>query len=313
MVRARRLLSFALAVSFWAGCDAGPGDDPAGTLTIEGVLVDETGAPVVGAVATARPALTPQEVITPRLTELDELGFACIDERPPSACREHRRTARTAPGGEFALEFGVTEALGGGPAVMTTAEPMTVSLHLDPTDSQLSGPATSREILPDESGAGLGQFVLWNPSLVLETVNGTDAVLRWDRAPAAEVAGYRVLVENSEGKLVLYVGTTAQEMTLALPTVADTRGAVSVVALGKDRPERWRSARVPYRADDGSVRLAGVDDVGWPLDARLAPGVVLLAIGAFLGANITLVVAANARHRRHLATIPVRRRQRARR
>ena len=317
MVRARRLLTTsilsALVVASTPGCDAGAGPAPEDSVAITGSVIDAAGAAVVGATASARTALTPQQIDSSRLNELDELGFACIDERPPSACHDHRKSGATGAAGEFSLVFGVLEALGGGPAVITSPQPMTIAVVLAPGAGELSGAAASQRIIPDAAGAPVETFVMWQPALALETINGSDAVLRWDRAPVGEIDEYQVFVEDSSGRLVWQEATTAREMVLKLPNLSGTRGGVSVVALAPDRTHHWRSARIPYRADGGMVRPAPVDDVDWPTGAGLPAPVVLVAIVAILLANVLLVGVSGHRHRQHLATIPVRRHRRRRR
>lgn len=301
-----RFVAGLIAAIGLAGCGAGSGPDPAGTLVLNGAVLDPAGAPLRDASVTARPALTPQEVDTSRLSELDALGFACIDERPPAACRERRHSAATGEGGEFALRFGVTEALGGQPAVATAPEPLTVAVHGDPGKGELSGFAVSRRVVPDPAGTELGAFTAWEPALELATVEGGDAVLRWEPEAPGRVATYRVLVEGSEGRLVWQETTGERELRLTLPNLEGTRGAVSVVALAAEAPERWRSARIPYRADDGSVRPAAVDEVDWPLESDLPAEVLLAAIVSFFFATLMLLVTTGARHRRRLALLAAR-------
>lgn len=268
-------------------------------------MVDGAGAPVAEASALGRTSLHPEDIEdSARLLELDGIGFACVDERAPAACRSHRRTASTDAGGAFALTFGLSEALGASPAVLSApADPITVAVRVPAEGNELSGPAVSRRILPSVDGFDLGGMTVWDPVVEVTTVNGADARVAWALEAPGAVSGYRVLVEESDGRLIWQETTRGRELTLKLPNLLGTRGAISVVAVGSDSPQWWRSARVPYRADDGSVRPAGTAEVRWPRPADLAPGAVLAGIVAFLAAALLLVTAGNVRHRRAVAAL----------
>lgn len=293
MVR-RALLTGVLGLAASLAACAPSDPDPAARVTLTGAVLDAAGAPLPDARVTARLRLEPQQIDSSRLSELDALGFACIDERPPPACADHRDSTQTEAGGDFSLD----------PA---TAPPATllVTARRDAGPGELSGPAHSRLVAAESAAVDLGAVTMWTPGLVLTTVEGADAVLQWEPAPPGDVAGYRVLVEDSTGRLVWQETADRRELRLHLPNLAGTRGGVSVVAMGADASVRWRSARVPYRADDGTVRPASVEEVGWPVETALGPGIVLAAIVALFGASLMLVLVAGARHRHRLALIPV--------
>lgn len=303
MARRGFLAATGIAALAFVAC-SGDAAEPDAGVSVTGVVADEAGAPVVGATVSARPHLAAQEIDTSRLAELDALGFACIDDRPPPACDEGDQRERTGDDGRFTVTFG-TEDLGGAAAVVAAPTPLTIAATHDPADGQVSGPATSGQLLfaGDEQ---LPPMVLWNPALTLETTNGADAALRWDHPPAVAVSEYRVLVEDSDGRLVWQEATDSLEVVLRLPNLSGTRGAVSVVAVASDGPERYRSARIAYRADEGHIRAATIEEIDWPSHARLSPAVVLGAIVSLLVANLMMVITAGVRHRRQLELIPVR-------
>lgn len=313
MVRPRRFLTRTLRVALLAlaagsiacggASDSGPGE----SLTVSGTVLGGDGVPLAQVSVIARPALEPEQIDSSRLSELDGLGLACIDERAPLACDDQRESTKTGAQGEFSMTFAMNQPVGGSRAVATVPKPMTVAVREDPGSGELSGPAITRQVAPDVATIDVGTLTMWEPVLELTTLESGDAVVHWEPAPLIQVTGYRVLVEGSDGRLV-WQETTSElelELELKLANLDGTLGAVSVVALGKDAPQRWRSARIPYRADDGTVRLATVDEVGWPEHADLGPELVLAAIGALFLASLILVIVAGARHRWRLAMIPV--------
>ena len=305
--RARTFAATAAALLWLSGCTPGSAGDPGGSLTLTGTVSDQGGNTVEGVSVTAHPALAPQDIESSRHTELAALGFACIDERPPSACRKARETGSTDQRGQFSLSLGVHEVVTRRSDIGATLVRVGVTARAEPAMGELSGPAVARWIDVEDpaSEVDVGDVVVWAPILELVPGEGGDAVLRWQGDPPGRGARYEVLVEDSEGELVWKETTHSRELGLKLVNLADTRGAVSVVAIGVDLPERWRSARLPYRADEGAVRAATAREVEWPREVSLAPELVLAAIISLLFASMLFVVTAGTRHRRRLTVMPL--------
>lgn len=305
MVRPQRRVAAGFATgfatfAFLAACT--PGSGPV-AMVVHGSLVDVGGTPIAGAAVQARPDLNPRDIETSRLSELDSLALACVDERPPPTCGDRRRDDVTDPAGAFAVELHAGD-LTGGPGVVSAPEALNIVAQREREPSELSPPAVSRRLAVASSETTLEPLTLWDPGLEMTTDAGGDATLRWAGDPPEKVSIYRVLVEASNGRLVWSEETQARELILRHAELQGTRGAVSIVAIGADEPQYWRSARAPYRADVGVVRLAGVDEVGWPFPRSLSQGVVLVAIVALLLASSLLVVTGGIRHRRQLVRGP---------
>ncbi|MBI2169271.1 MAG: hypothetical protein HYU28_07190 [Actinobacteria bacterium] len=295
--RVLSLASLALAGFMLAGCGVKSGPD-AGTLIVHGSVAGAGGIPRSDVDVVARHRLDAEDVQTVRLSELDSLGFACIDERPPRACGGGQ-SASVDDQGVFSLEVGDTVA---GP-VVAGPEPLIVALHAPPGSGQLSGPAVSRDVLPAGDGVDLGAVEVWDPALQISPLASGDAALRWEPAAPGAISQYEVLVENSNGDLVWDETTKRRELTLLHQHLADTKGAVSVVALGADPPLRFRSARIPYRADGASIVGAAVGEVGWPKRRTVPPEMVLVAIVSFMLASVLLVTTTASRHRQQMRRI----------
>lgn len=290
----RRLLGAAVAALLGVVPATCSTDAPDASIAVHGRVTDVEGVGLEGARVESRP-IEELQGASARLNALGELGLACVDERPPPECTEDASETRTGTDGTFAVSVAGTA-----PPPGVVAGPVTVEIAIRaPADSgQLTGPSASVTVAVSEE-TDVGDLALWQPSLELSPAEGGDAVLRWSPHPAGDV-DYRAFAETSDGRLLWDEATSELELTFPAEALRDTTGGLSVVARARNANVAWRSARIPYVADADGVRLAPVDEVGWPADRGISELVVLVAIISLLLASAMLVLVSGARHRRRL-------------
>lgn len=275
------------------GCDPGPSDPAA--IAVSGRVAGGDGNGIGGVRVSARPDGELQGA-SARLTALGELGLACVDERRPPECTGEARS--TGSDGAFTVPV---EGSAAPPGVV--AGPVTVELAVraGAESGQLTG-AAAATVVAVTGDEDVGDLVLWEPSLEFAPGDGGDGVLTWSAHPSGDVE-YRALAESSDGRLLWDETSSDLEVVFPADALRDSAGGLSVVARARTAGLVWRSPRVPFVADETGVHLAGVDDVGWPLNHRISETVVLVAIIALLLTSAMLVMVAGSRHRRRLRLV----------
>lgn len=269
------------------------GPDPS-AIVVTGRVTDTDGAALTDVVVEARPVDELQGA-SARLNALGELGLACVDERPPPECTDGASSTHTDDDGGFDLGVTGTAAPPGVVAGPVTVE---IAARAHAETGELTGPSVATAVALSEN-ENIGDLALWQPSLELSSAEEGNGIFRWSPHPAGDV-DYRVLAETSGGRLLWDESTAELELTFPAEALRDTAGGVSVVARARNANFVWRSARVPYVADAEGVRLAEVDEVGWPSGRGISEIVVLVAIIGLLLTSAMLVLVAGSRHRRHL-------------
>ncbi|HEX2150334.1 MAG TPA: hypothetical protein VHI31_09215 [Actinomycetota bacterium] len=233
--------------------------DPDASVTVRGMIEDQSGRPLAGRQVVLAPQTQVSELLGGTLFTALSLGTLCLADPPPEPCGSFLKDSRSVDSGadgtySFSLRGTDVRTFFG------NAQSMGVSATLPPPPGSVDGPALLEVFKVQAPDLDLGPIRFWEPEVKVEEGRAQWTAIAGDFGNGS---GYRLEFTTAEGAPVWTVSTRSARADYDPRVLEDARGKVSVtaaregVALGTTTRRSYRSSQTAFRSSAGTPPSRG--------------------------------------------------------